>query len=167
MDIAGIWRSMRTDAPRVGAHVETAGPGITISVAQECRTVLPPRSYQIPNVTVTVTSQRPGVAGQVTIGANFNTPNGSYQGPTTTVGQGEFTATSSQVHARFILLRSGFSVLGVGAVADYADGVHSGALTYEQIACDPWVWWQWVTPIVGFLSRWFPIRPIPPRRISG
>jgi hypothetical protein len=160
MDIAGIWRDMRSDAPRVGAHVETAGPGITISVAQECQTVLPPRSYQIPEVTVTVTSQRPGVAGQVTIGANFNTLNASYQGPTTAVGQGQFTATNSQVHARFILLPSGFPVLGVGAAADYADGVHSSALTYEQIACDPWVWWQWVTPIVGFLSRWFPIRPI-------
>jgi hypothetical protein len=34
-------------------------------------------------------------------------------------------------------LPSGFPVLGVGAVADWADGAHSATLTYEQIACDP------------------------------
>jgi len=40
---------------------------------------LPPRQNMIPEVSVTVTSQRPGVAGQVTIASNFNTPDGSYQ----------------------------------------------------------------------------------------
>lgn len=93
------------------------------------------------------------MAAQVTIATNFNTPDGSYQGPTTRVGQGQFTATDSLVQARFILLPSGFPVLGVGAVADWADGTQSVTLTYEQIACDPWVWWGWLTPVVGVLSR--------------
>ena len=156
IDIASLWRSVRTnptDTPHAGVHLQAAGSGITISVAQECLIALPPRLNRIPEVSVTVTSQRPGVAAQVSIAANFNTPDGSYQGPTTAVGHGQFTDTSSQVHARFILLPSGFPVLGVGAVADYADGVHGVALTYEQIACDPWVWWRWLTPIAGFLSR--------------
>lgn len=156
MDIAGMWRSMRTDpadTPHAGAHLETAEPGITISVTQECQIALPPRSNLIPAVSVTVTSKRPGVAAQVIIAANFNSPDGSYQGPTTTVGQGQFTAASSDVQARFILLPSGFPVLGVGAVADWADGAHSVTLTYEQIACDPWVWWRWLTPVVAILSR--------------
>ena len=78
---------------------------------------------------------------------------GSYQGPTTKVGQGQFTATDSVVQARFILLPSGFPVLGVGAFADWADGTQSGALTYEHIACNPWVWWGWLTPVAGVLSR--------------
>jgi hypothetical protein len=47
------------------------------------------------------------------------------------------------------------SALSVGAVASWADGAHSAALTYEQIACDPWVWWRWLTPVVGVLSRAF------------
>jgi hypothetical protein len=167
MDIAGTWRSLRahpTDAPRVGAHLEAAGEGITISVAQQCLIALPPRSSSIPKVSVTVSSQRPGVAAQVTIAANFNSPDGSYQGPTTTVGQGQFTATESQVHTRFILLPSGFPVLGVGAVADWTDGTHSVTLTYEQIACNPWVWWRWLTPVIGVLSRPFAARTasIPP-----
>jgi hypothetical protein len=158
LDLAGMWRTMRVhpaDVPRVGAHLETAGPGITIIVAQECLTALPSRRNGIPEVSVTITSQRPGVAAQVTIAANFNTPDGSYQGPTTTVGHGQFTSSSSGVHARFIVLPSGFPVLGVGAVADYADGVHSVTLGYWQIACDPWVWWRWLTPVVGTLSRPF------------
>ena len=87
-------RAGRADPFRVGAHLETAGAGITISVAQECQIVLPPRRNRIPAVSVTVTSQRPGVAAQVTIAANFNTPDSSYQGPTTTLGQGQFTETS-------------------------------------------------------------------------
>jgi hypothetical protein len=158
MDIAGMWRSLRTDpadVPHAGVHLQSAGSEIAISVTQECLIALPPRQNMIPEVSVTVTSQRPGVAGQVRVAANFNTPDGSYQGPTTTVGQGQFTDTSSQVHVRFILLPSGFSVLGVGAVVDYADGVHSGALTYERIACNPWVWWRWLNPVAGILSRLF------------
>jgi hypothetical protein len=156
MDIAGMWRSLRinpADVPRAGVGVQSAGSEITIGVTQECLIALPPRQSRIPEVSVTVTSQRPGVAGQVTIAANFNTPDGSYQGPTTTVGQGQFTETVSQVHARFVLLPSGFSVLGVGAVVDYTDGVHSGALTYQPIACNPWVWWPWLNPVAGILSR--------------
>jgi hypothetical protein len=158
MDIAGMWRNWRADpadVPHAGARLATAEPGITISVAQECQIALPPRSNLIPAVSVTVTSQRPGIGAQVTIAANFNTPDGSYQGPTTTLGQGQFTATISQVQVHFVLLPSGFPVLGVGAVADWADGAHSATLTYEQIACDPWVWWRWVTPIIGILSRSF------------
>jgi hypothetical protein len=156
LDLASLWRAMRanpTDVPRVGAHLQTAEPGITINVTQECVTTLPTRRNGIPEASVTVTSQRPGVPGQVIIAANFNTPDGSYQGPTTRVGQGQFTATSSEVQARFIILPSGFPVLGVGAVADYADGVHSVTLNYWQIACDPWVWWQWLNPVAGTLSR--------------
>ena len=172
MDIAGMWRNMRVDpaaVPHVGAHLETAEQGITISVTQECQIALPPRSSMIPAVSGTVASQRPGVAAQVTIAANFNSIDGSYQGPTTTVGQGQFTATNSEVQARFILLPSGFPVLGVGAVADWADGVHSTTLTYQQIACNPWVWWRWLTPVVGVLSRAFSAitSSIPTRGRSG
>jgi len=156
MDVADVWRSLRNnplEVPRVGIHLQTAGSEITINVAQECLIALPPRATTTPVVDVTITSQRPGIAGQVTIGANFNSLDGSYQGPTTNVGQGQFTDTISQVHARFILLPSGFPVVGVGAVVDYADGVHGATLTYQQIACNPWVWWQWLTPIAGTLTR--------------
>jgi hypothetical protein len=107
MDIAGMWRSMRADpadAPRPGAHQETAGPGITISVTQQCQVALPLAGLTPDEVTVTVTSHRPGVAAQVSIAANFNSPDGSYQGPTTTVGQGQFTARRSHVHAGFVVL---------------------------------------------------------------
>jgi hypothetical protein len=158
MDLAGLWQNMRAspaDVPRADTRLQSAGSGITISVAQECLIALPARNNRIPEVSVTVTSDRPGVAAQVTIGANFNSPDGNYQGPTTTVGQGQFTATSSEVQTRFILLPSGFPLLGVGAVADFADGVHGAALTYEQIACDPWVWWRWLTPAVRMLNRPF------------
>jgi hypothetical protein len=158
MDIGAMWRSMRMNpskAPRPGAHLETLGPGISISVTQECLIALPPRTSRIPPVSVSITSNRPGVAAQVSIAANFNTADGSYQGPTTTVGTGQFTATISQINARFVLLPSGFPVLGVGAVADWADGEHSATLTYEQIACNPWVWWGWLNPVVGLLTRSF------------
>jgi hypothetical protein len=161
MDIGAMWRSMRrnpADAPAPGVHLETSDPGISISVTQECLIALPPRTSRIPEVSATITSNRPGVAAQVTIAANFNTANGSYQGPTTNVGTGQFTATVSQINARFVLLPSGFPVLGVGAVADWADGEHSVTLTYEQIACNPWVWWGWLNPVVGILSRPFSTR---------
>lgn len=100
MDVADVWRNLRTnpaDVPQAGIHLQTAGSEITISVAQECLVALPPRLTMTPVVNVTITSQRPGVAGQVTIGANFNSLDGSYQGPTTNVGQGQFTDTISQV----------------------------------------------------------------------
>jgi hypothetical protein len=172
MDIAGMWRSMRADpadAPQAGAHQETAGEGITISVTQQCQIALPLTSLNPDEVTVTISSHRPGVAGQVTIGANFNSLDGSYQGPTTTVGQGQFTATSSQVHAGFVVLPSGWPVLGVGAEATWADGVsHSVALTYVQLECDPWVWWRWLIPVLDILTRPFArTSSIPPRSSSG
>ena len=155
MDIGAIWRNMRknaADAPRAGARLQTEGPGISISVTQECLIALPPRITRIPEVSVTITSNRPGVAAQVSVGANFNTPDGSYH-PTTMVGTGQFTAAISQINVRFVLLPSGFPVLGVGAACDWADGEHSANLTYEQIACNPWVWWGWLNPVVGILSR--------------
>lgn len=45
---------------------------------------------------MTVISGRPGVGAQVLPGANLNSPDGSYQGPTRTVGQGQFTASLSE-----------------------------------------------------------------------
>lgn len=159
MDIAGRWRSMRADpadAPTAGAQQQTAGPGITISVKQQCQIALPLTSLTPDEVTVTVTSHRPGVAGQVRIGANLNSPDGSYQGPTTTVGQGQFTATNPHVHAAFVVLPSGWPVLGVGAEATWEDGApQSGALSYWQLACDPWVWWRWLIPVLDVLTRPF------------
>ena len=97
MDIASIWRSMRADpaeAPHPGAHQQVAGEGITIAVTQQCQATLPLAGFTADEVTVTVTSHRPGVAAQVSIGANLNSPDGSYQGPTTTVGQGQFTTAA-------------------------------------------------------------------------
>jgi hypothetical protein len=131
--------------------------GITISVAQECQTALPLQRFAADEVTVTVTSQRPGVAGQVVIGANFNSPDGSYQGPTTNVGQGEFTASSSAVEARFVVLpAAGWPVLGVGASATWEDGAPDGAaLTYELLACDPLIWWQWLIRLLAVVARPF------------
>jgi hypothetical protein len=171
MDIGGRWRSMRADpaeAPRPGAHQQTAGPGITISVAQQCQVALPLASASpVDEVSVTVTSHRPGVAAQVSIGANLNSPDGSYQGPTTTVGQGQFTATGSQVHTGFVVLRAaGWPVLGVGAEATWADGAPASFdLTYVQLACDPLVWWQWLIRIVAVLTRPFSAETsrMPPR----
>jgi hypothetical protein len=157
-----MWRSMRVapdEAPRPGAHQETAGVGITISVTQECQTALPLQRFSADEVSVTVTSERPGVAAQVLIAANFNSPDGSYQGPTTMVGQGQFTATDSQVEARFVVLpAAGWPVLGVGAVATWEDGAPEGAaLTYELLLCDPLIWWQWLIRLLVIVAR--PFRP--------
>jgi hypothetical protein len=154
MDIADFWRSMRRnpdDAPRVGAHLEAAGDGISMSVSQECQVALP-SANRIPEVSVTVTSNRPGVAAQVTIAANLNSPDGSYQGPTKVVGQGQFTASNSSLRVGFVVLPSGFPVIGVGAEAVWADGApHSVTLAYYQLECDPWVWWRWLIPLIGRL----------------
>jgi hypothetical protein len=153
MDITRTWRGMRVDAPQAGAHLAAAGEEITISVAQECQVALPAANL-VPEVSVTVTSNRPGVDAQVTIAANLNSPDGSYQGPTKIVGQGQFTSTSSQVHAGFVALPSGWPVLGIGAEAIWADGTpHSVTLTYVQLACDPWVWWRWLAPVLNILTR--------------
>src|SRR5262249_51787301 len=138
MDIARTWHSMRADptaAPHAGAQLEVAGEEITISVAQECQVALPSGNRHR---------------------TNLNSPDGSYQGPTTAVGQGQFTSTSSQVHASFAVLPSGWPVLGVGAEATWADVTpHSVTLTYVQLACDPWVWWGWLVPVLNILTRPF------------
>jgi hypothetical protein len=80
------------------------------------RQIALPSGNRIPAVSVTA-SNRPGVAAQVFIAANLNSPDGSYQGPTTVVGQGQLTATTSSVLANFVVLPSGWPVLGVGAEA--------------------------------------------------
>lgn len=163
MDIPDMWRSMRPDSagmPRPGAHLEAAAPGITITVTQQCQVTLPFSSVPADEVTVTVTSHRPGVAAQVSIGANLNSANGSYQGPTTTVGQGQFTATGSQVHAGFVVLpAAGWPVLGVGAEAIWADGAaQSFALTYVELECNPLVWWRWLIRVLAMLTSPFSAR---------
>jgi hypothetical protein len=170
MDIAGMWRGMRADpaeAPHPGVQQQAAGEGITIAVTQQCQTTLPLAGFTADDVTVTVTSHRPGVAAQVSIGANLNSADGSYQGPTTTVGHGQFTAAArSRVRAGFAVLPSGWPVLGVGAEAVWEDGApHSIALVYEQLACDPWVWWRWPIRILDLLTRPFlaGISSMPPR----
>jgi hypothetical protein len=63
------------------------GEEITISVSQDCQVALPAANL-VPEVSVTVTSNGGGVNSQVTIAANLNSPDGSYQGPTKRVGQG-------------------------------------------------------------------------------
>jgi hypothetical protein len=174
MDIAGMWRSMRADpaeAPHAGAHQQVAGEGITIAITQQCQATLPLAGFTADEVTVTVTSHRPGVAAQVSIGANLNSADGSYQGPTTTVGHGQFTtAARSRVRAGFAVLPSGWPVLGVGAEAVWEDGApHSIALVYEQLACDPWVWWRWPIRVLDLLTRPFlaGISSMPPRSSKG
>lgn len=159
MDVADMWRAMRRDPaarPYVGTQVATADEGISMSVTQDCQVALP-SANRVPEVTVTITSNRPGVAAQVTIAANLNTPDGSYQGPTMVVGQGQFSATTSIVGAGFVVIPSGFPVLGVGAEAVWADGApQSLTLNYYQLACDPWVWWRWLLPIFDLLRRFSP-----------
>ena len=81
MDIAGTWRSMRADAPHVGAHVETAGDHDRRHTGMPGCVALGEHFGLIPEVTVIVTSHGTGVAAQVPIGANLNSPDGSYRGP--------------------------------------------------------------------------------------
>ena len=163
MDLAALWRGRRADpadVPRPGAHLEAAAAGITISVAQQCQIALPLPSFKADEVTVTVTSHRPGVAGQVTIGANFNSLDGSYQGPTTTVGKGQFTAASAHVKVSFVVLpAAGWPLLGAGAVATWEDGApESATLTYAELACDPLVWWGWLIRVIAFVTSPFSVR---------
>jgi len=163
MDIAGMWQRLRAgpaDTLRPGAHQATAGPGITIDITQQCQVALPVSAFSPDEITVTVTSHRPGAAAQVTIGANLNSPDGSYQGPTTTVGTGQFTATSSQVQAGFVVLpAAGWPILGVGAEATWEDGAPERfALNYWRLECDPLVWWQWLIRILAIVTRPFPAR---------
>jgi hypothetical protein len=153
MDITHVWRTLRTDPaalPHVGAHLETAGQEITTTISQECMGAVPRASYSPNLVTITVTSHRPGVAGHVTVGANLNRQDFSYQGPTTTVGHAEFTGAISQVTVRFVVLPwTGFPVLGFDAEVDWSDGApQSITLDYVLLECNPWVWW------------WLPIRAL-------
>jgi hypothetical protein len=155
-----MWRTSHADpadAPRPGAHQEAAAQGITISVAQQCQLALPLPSFKADEVTVTVTSHRPGVAGQVTVGANFNSFDGSYQGPTTTVGHGQFSVTSTHVEVSFVVLpAAGWPLLGAGAIATWEDGApQSTTLTYAELACDPLVWWGWLIRVIAFVSSPF------------
>lgn len=162
MDIASMWRNMHPDnaeMPRPGIHQEAPADGITITVGQQCQVALPVPSLKADEVTVTVTSHRPGAAAQVTVGANLNSADGNYQGPATTVGQGQFTATESQVLVRFVVLPTDpWPVLGVGAEATWADGTaQSVALTYVQIECDHLVWLSWLIRILAVLTRPFSV----------
>ncbi len=162
MDLAAMWRSMRAspaDAPGPGAHQEMAAEGITISLTQQCQVALPMSSLKADEVTATVTSHRPGVAGQVTFGANLNSLDGSYQGPTTTVGHGQFTATSPHAHVSFVVLpAAGWPLLGAGAVVTWADGApESATLTYAELACDPLIWWGWLIRVLAFVTSPFSV----------
>lgn len=157
MDIAQVWRTMRTDpadAPRPG--VQHADAGITVTVTQECQVSVPLKGFSPDEVTVTVTSNRPGVAAQVNVGANLNTPSGSYQGPTIAVGTRQFTGAISKVRVGFVSLPSGFSVLGIGVEAVWSDGAPSSFhLSYVEIPCDFWVWWRVLVPFLDTVTRPF------------
>ena len=156
MDIRDIWQLMSEpgDAPRAGAHQQAAAEGITISgLTQQCQTAIPLPNLVADEVTVTVTSGRPGKAAQVAVGANFNSPDGSYQGPTTTVGHGQFTATSSEAKVSFVVLPSNWPLLGVGAEAVWDDGTQpSVALTYAALVCTWRWWWVWLIRVLGFAN---------------
>lgn len=139
-----MWRNAHagpSEVPFPGGHLETPPePGITISVTQQCQVVLPSSDLIADEVTVTVTSLRPGVAAQVSIFANFNNLGGSYQGPSTEVGRGDFTATRPQADTAFVVLPGmggtiGWDAfLGIAAEATWADGAPlSVALTYEEL----------------------------------
>lgn len=160
MDIADLWRRMRTDpadVPRPGVSRQTDPAGISISFTQFCDAPLPLHRWDlVDNVNVTVTSDRSGQPGQVLIAANLNSQDLSYQGPTWIVGEGQFTATVSQVRASFSLLPVQLPVLGVGAQATWQDGTpDSAALTYQEIGCHPPLWWQWLIRIIALTSRSF------------
>ena len=163
MDIAGMWRTMHPgtgETPRPGIDQVAPAGGITITVTQQCQVALPVPSLKADEVTVTVTSHRPGVAAQVTVGANLNSADGSYQGPTTTVGPGQVTATDSQVRVGFVVLPTDpWPLLGVGTEATWADGTaQSFALTYVQIECPHLVWLSWLIQIITILTRPFSAR---------
>jgi hypothetical protein len=160
MDITHVWRTLRADPaalPHVGAHLETAGQEITTTISQECVVAVPRASYSPNLVTITVTSHRPGVAGHVTVGANLNSRDFSYQGPTTTVGHAEFTAAISQVVVRFVVLPwTGFPVLGFDAQVDWLDGApESITLDYVLLECNPWVWWWFPSRALNLLNHLF------------
>jgi hypothetical protein len=68
---SGRWPACR----RAGVQLALAG-GITLTLTQECQVALP-AGNRIPEVRVMVTSNRPGVAAQVAVAANVNSPDGS------------------------------------------------------------------------------------------
>ena len=159
MDIAGIWRDLRAgpaDIPRPGSQA-APGEGITTAVAQQCQLALPSAQFVADAVTVTVTSGRPGVAAEVKIYANFNSVDGSYQGPTSLVGQGQFTATGAQVQTGFVVMPSMWPVLGVGAQAVWQDGApDSLTLGYYGLVCRWAWWWLWLIRVLDVLT----LRPL-------
>lgn len=163
MDIAHSWRTSHTDpddVPRPG--VREAAADITVTITQECQVSVPLKGFSPDEVTVTVTSQRPGVAAQVTVGANLNTPDGSYQGPTTNVGTRAFSSTVSEVRVGFVALPSGFPVLGIGVEVVWSDGAPTSFdLSYHEIPCDFWVWWRWLVPFLDTVTQ--PFAPDLPR----
>jgi hypothetical protein len=159
MDLAASWRQLHAGPsapPAAGAQAQSAGAEMTVEVTQQCQIALPQPNLTPNEVTVRVTSHRPGIAGTVTIGANLNSQDGAYQGPTTTVGTGSFSATGAHVRTAFVVLPSGWPVLGVGAEAVWADGAQNSiSLGYYQLACDPLVWWRWPVQILSVLGRLF------------
>jgi hypothetical protein len=161
MDIRDMWRSMHPDeVPRPGVHQEAPAGGITITVAQQCQVALPQFVIAPDEISVTVTSGRPGVAGQVSVSANLNSLDGTYQGPTSAVGQGQFTATSSEVQVGFVVVpTAGLPYVGVGAEVTWADGAPGSiALTYWEIECDGPVWWSWLMRLVAYVPWRFSAR---------
>jgi hypothetical protein len=160
MDIAGLWRSLRTDSaevPRPGVSRQTDPAGISLSVSQFCEAPVPlVHRFVADHVTVTVTSNRPGQPGQVVMGGNFNSAGGNYQGPTWPIGEGQFTSTTSQVQASFVLIPIRWPYLGVYAQVTWQDGTpDSLAITYVEIGCHPPIWWQWLIRIIAVTSRSF------------
>ena len=89
--------------------------------------------------------------------ANLNSVDGSYQGPTSQVGQGQFTATNSQVKAGFVVLPTMWPVVGLGAEAVWEDGAeHSLTLTYFGLVCRWAWWWLWLIRVLDVLT----LRPL-------
>jgi len=175
VDIADLSRRLRADptvALRPGEQQQTADQGIKISsLTQQCQQTIPLQTLAVDVVTVTVTSQRPGVAAQVSFWANFNSLDLSYQGPSIAVGQGQFTDTNSQAQASFAVQSSNWPILGVATTATWADGApESLALQYAVIVCFWKRWWIWLMRVLGSLGLHpssASAAPIPPQSSSS
>jgi hypothetical protein len=157
VDIADTRRRMGAGpAGAIGpdAQQQTADQAIKISnLTQQCQQTIPLQTLAVDVVTVTVTSQRPGVAAQVSFWANFNSLGLSYQGPSIAVGQDQFTDTKSRAEASFAVQSSSFPILGVAAAATWADGApESVALQYAVIVCFWKRWWIWLMRLLGSLG---------------
>jgi hypothetical protein len=149
MEIPDVWRHAQahhatTAQVRPGQPQQAPPDSLAITdIVQQCQNIIPilHLNLLIDAVTVTVTSGRPGVGGQVTVGVNLNSFDGSYQGPVSIVGQGQFTATNSQFQTTFTIWPDQWPMLGVGAWTYWDDGApKSFALEYKDIACG-WPWW--------------------------